>query len=76
MLRFKRVLLAVFVFFSALVVLVFVLENQKTASLSFLGWTTAELPVSVFVALSLTVGLVIGPALRLILGRKRLGLKT
>ncbi|MBC3236659.1 lipopolysaccharide assembly protein LapA domain-containing protein [Pseudomonas lurida] len=76
MLRFKRVLLAVFVLLLALVVLAFVLENQQAASLSFLGWTTAELPVSVFVTLGLIVGLAVGPALSLLLGRKRSGLKN
>jgi len=73
MLRFKRVLLAVFVLLSALVVLAFVLENQQAASLSFLGWTTAEFPVSVFVTLALIAGLAVGPALSLLLGRKRSG---
>ncbi len=76
MLRFKRVLLAIFVLFSALVVLAFVLENQQTAALSFLGWTTTELPVSVFVTLSLIFGLAVGPALSLLFGRNRSGLKT
>ncbi|ETK14745.1 MULTISPECIES: lipopolysaccharide assembly protein LapA domain-containing protein [Pseudomonas] len=76
MLRFKRVLLAVFVLLLALVVVAFVLENQQAASLSFLGWTTAEFPVSVFVTLALIAGLAVGPALSLLLGRNRSGLKS
>lgn len=76
MLRFKRVLLAVFVLLLALVVVAFVLENQQAASLSFLGWTTAEYPVSVFVTLALIAGLAVGPALSLLLGRNRSGLKS
>jgi lipopolysaccharide assembly protein A len=76
MLRFKRIFLGVFVPFSTLVVLTFVLENQQAASLSFLGWRTVALPVSVFVTLSLIIGLAVGPALSLLFGRKRSGLKS
>ncbi|WP_339540306.1 hypothetical protein [Pseudomonas sp. RA_5y_Pfl1_P24] len=54
----------------ALFVLAFVLENQRSASLAFFGWSTAELPISVFVTLALILGLLVGPVLALLVGRK------
>ncbi|WP_242168996.1 MULTISPECIES: LapA family protein [unclassified Pseudomonas] len=57
----KRVFLVLAVLAVALVVLAFVLENQQGVSLSFLGWTTLQLPVSVYVVAALIVGLLIGP---------------
>ncbi|MNC66129.1 hypothetical protein D3C75_1164960 [compost metagenome] len=41
----------------------FVLENQRTISMVFLGWTGPALPVSLIVVLSLLVGMVLGPLL-------------
>ncbi len=46
-----------------LVVLAFVLENQQSASLSFLGMSTVQMPVSVFVVGALVLGMLIGPLL-------------
>ncbi|MFL1502519.1 LapA family protein [Pseudomonas sp. O64] len=57
----KRVVLVLAVLAVALVVLGFVLENQQGVSLSFLGWTTMQLPVAVYVVAALIVGLLIGP---------------
>ncbi|MCS4249294.1 hypothetical protein [Pseudomonas sp. BIGb0164] len=67
----KRFFLVAAVFFAALFVLVFVLENQQSASLTFLGWSTAQLPISVFVALALILGMLAGPVLTLLIGRRR-----
>ncbi|CAN7622917.1 DUF1049 domain-containing protein [Pseudomonas umsongensis] len=50
-----------------LVALVFVLENQQTSSLIFLGMPTPYLPVSLYVAISFLVGMVIGPLTMLII---------
>ncbi|KTC46193.1 hypothetical protein AO262_08140 [Pseudomonas fluorescens ABAC62] len=69
--KFKRVFFALIALLIALAVLAFVLENQQGASLSFFGWSTAELPVSVFVTLALVLGLVVGPVLGLLVARKR-----
>ncbi|MGY2409971.1 LapA family protein [Pseudomonas pergaminensis] len=66
----KRVVVMLMVLVVALVVLAFVLENQQGVSLSFLGWATGEMPVSVFVVVGLIVGMLIGPVLGLAV-RKR-----
>ncbi|TEC03508.1 DUF1049 domain-containing protein [Pseudomonas aeruginosa] len=51
-----RILTAVFVLVVALVVLVFVLENQNSVSLAFLGWHTPDGPLSLFVSLAFILG--------------------
>ncbi|MGX5794095.1 lipopolysaccharide assembly protein LapA domain-containing protein [Pseudomonas sp. E2-15] len=67
----KRLVLVLGILFFAFVVIAFVLENQQSATLSFLGWSTAELPISVIATLALLVGMIIGPALVLVFsGRK------
>ena len=66
----KRVALVLTVLIVALAILAFVLENQQDVSLSFLGWSTLQLPVSVFVTLSLIIGMIIGPVLGLLLKQK------
>ena len=65
----KRVLLGVFVLLLALAILLFVLENQQSVSLLFLGWVGPQIPLSVVVVLTLLVGMVIGPLLAWFLGR-------
>lgn len=70
----KRVIAILTVLVVALMVLAFVLENQQKATLAFLGWSTSQLPISVFVALALIVGMLIGPLLVLLFrakGRKK-----
>lgn len=57
----KRVVLVLIVLVVALGGLTFVLENQQDVALSFLGWTTAQMPVSVFVTLALIAGMLFGP---------------
>jgi uncharacterized integral membrane protein len=59
----KRVVVVFSVLAAALVVLGFVLENQQSVSLSFLGLETAQMPVSVFVVVALIVGMLVGPLL-------------
>jgi len=66
----KRVALVLTVLIAALAILAFVLENQQDVALSFLGWSTPQIPVSVFVTLSLIVGMAIGPLLGLLTKRK------
>lgn len=65
----KRVLLALVVLLLVLAILAFVLENQQSVSLLFLGWAGPQLPVSLVVVLALLVGMIIGPMLGWILGR-------
>lgn len=65
----KRVLLGVFALLLVLVVLAFVLENQQSISLMFLGLAGPQLPVSVVVVLALLAGMLIGPVLGWFVGR-------
>ena len=66
----KRVALVLIVLIAALAILAFVLENQQDVALAFLGWSTPQLPVSVFVTLALIVGMLVGPFLSLLIRRK------
>jgi putative membrane protein len=65
----KRILLAVFILLLVLAILAFVLENQQSVTLLFLGWAGPQLPVSLITVLALLVGMVIGPVLGWIIGR-------
>ncbi|MGL5997212.1 MAG: lipopolysaccharide assembly protein LapA domain-containing protein [Pseudomonas proteolytica] len=67
----KRVALVLIVLIAALAILAFVLENQQDVALAFLGWSTPQLPVSVFVTLALIVGMLVGPFLSLLVRHKR-----
>ena len=71
MLKAKRILLTLIVAIVTLAILAFVLENQNGVTLSFLGLSTAQLPVSVFVVLALIVGMLIGPLFGLLTRRKQ-----
>ncbi|MBN6775243.1 DUF1049 domain-containing protein [Pseudomonas granadensis] len=65
----KRILLGVFFLLMVLIVLAFVLENQQSVTLLFLGFSGPQLPVSVVVVLTLLIGMLIGPVLGWFLGR-------
>jgi uncharacterized integral membrane protein len=65
----KRILLGVFILLLVLAILAFVLENQQSVSLMFLGLSGPQLPVSVVVVIALLVGMLIGPILGWFLGR-------
>ncbi|MEN5042346.1 Protein of unknown function [Pseudomonas sp. LAMO17WK12:I6] len=65
----KRILLGVFILLLVLVILAFVLENQQSISLMFLGWAGPQLPVSLIMVIALLVGMLIGPVLGWFLGR-------
>ncbi|WLH34081.1 lipopolysaccharide assembly protein LapA domain-containing protein [Pseudomonas sp. FP2196] len=67
--NFKRILLGVFILLLVLTILAFVLENQQSVSLLFLGWAGPQLPVSVVVVAALLVGMVVGPILGWFLAR-------
>jgi uncharacterized integral membrane protein len=64
--QFKRIFTVIIASIVALAIVGFVLENQQSASLSFLGWSSATLPVSVFVTLALIIGMLLGPVLFLL----------
>ncbi|MFW0758487.1 LapA family protein [Pseudomonas sp. H11T01] len=59
----KRVLLLVAVLLLVLAILAFVLENQQSVSLLFLGWAGPQLPVSVVTVAALLIGMLIGPSI-------------
>jgi uncharacterized integral membrane protein len=65
----KRVLLGAFLLSLVLVILVFVLENQQSVSLLFLGWSGPHLPISLLMVLALLIGMVVGPVTGWFLGR-------
>ena len=65
----KRVVFAVFALLLVLTILAFVLENQQSVSLLFLGWSGPQLPVSLAILAALLLGMVIGPLLSLLLKR-------
>ncbi|MGY2339219.1 LapA family protein [Pseudomonas sp. SDO5532_S415] len=65
----KRVLIAVFVLLLVLAILAFVLENQQSVTLLFLGWAGPQLPVSVVMVVALLIGMVVGPIISWFLGR-------
>lgn len=67
--NFKRVMLAVSVLLLILVILAFVLENQQSVSLRFLGWAGPELPVSLLTVVALLMGMVLGPVFSWLLAR-------
>jgi uncharacterized integral membrane protein len=47
-------------------ILIFILENQQVVSVTFLGFTCQQLPVSALLVIALLVGLVLGPAMGLL----------
>ncbi|POA46181.1 DUF1049 domain-containing protein [Pseudomonas sp. MPR-ANC1] len=65
----KRIFLGVFILLLVLLILAFVLENQQSVSLVFLGLSGPQLPVSLVAVLALLIGMLIGPILGWFLGR-------
>jgi putative membrane protein len=65
----KRILLGVFVLLLVLLILAFILENQQSVSLLFLGLAGPQMPVSLLMVLALLVGMLIGPLLGWFFGR-------
>lgn len=66
--RFALVLLALLV---AAVIVLFVLENTHSVALLFLGWSTPQVPVSVFVLLAFLAGMMLGPLFAWFMGLRR-----
>jgi uncharacterized integral membrane protein len=65
----KRIFIGIFILLLVLVILAFVLENQQSVPLLFLGWAAPELPISLVVVLALLIGMLVGPMLGWFLGR-------
>ena len=67
------IVIALLIFFG---VVIFILENQQTASLTFLGWQSPPLSIALFFVGALLIGLAIGPLLGMLMyWRKRASLK-
>lgn len=66
----KRIVLAVFILLLVLAILAFVLENQQSVSLVFIGWAAPKWPVSVFILGALLLGLAVAPLLTLMVSRR------
>ena len=60
---FKRVMLVIFGLVVVLGTVIFILENQQPTSLMFLGWRSAELPVSLIFIVALLLGMAVGPVM-------------
>lgn len=60
MLWFKRIALLLSALLLALATVAFFLENQTAVMLSFIGWSTPELPLSFFVVVAFSAGGLIG----------------
>ncbi|YCI12543.1 LapA family protein [Pseudomonas sp. Z2-11] len=72
MTKFKKIILFVSATLVALATIVFTLENQAPVSVSLFGWSTPQLPISLFVVISTLIGLALGPFLALyVVMRKR-----
>ncbi|SFX01014.1 MULTISPECIES: lipopolysaccharide assembly protein LapA domain-containing protein [unclassified Pseudomonas] len=70
--NFRRLAFFVAALLVALVIVLFVLENNQPATLLFLGWPAPELPVSICVLLALLAGMMLGPFLSWFMGKSRL----
>ncbi|KAI2694283.1 lipopolysaccharide assembly protein LapA domain-containing protein [Pseudomonas sp. TNT3] len=73
--RFKRVALAALVSLLIFLVVIFVLENRQPTSLVFFGWSSVQMPVAGYVVLALLLGMIMGPLLAWLFGR-RTGLRS
>ncbi|WHT79613.1 hypothetical protein [Pseudomonas rhodesiae] len=67
----KRVISVLIAVLAALVVLAFVLENRQGVALTFLGWSTAQMPVAVFVVAALITGMLIRPVFGVMVRSRR-----
>jgi uncharacterized integral membrane protein len=65
----KRVLLVVFILLLVLAILAFILENQQSVTLLFIGWVGPTLPISLVTVLAFLAGMVVGPILSWFLRR-------
>lgn len=76
----KRVTALTSVLLLVALVIVFILENNQPATLTFFGWSTPQLPLAAYIVMALLLGGVAGPVLSWIVGtsgkrRGRDGLK-
>lgn len=61
--RFSRPLLVLLLLALVAFILLFTLENQQAVALVFLGFSFPQLPISVLLLGALLLGLIVGPAM-------------
>jgi uncharacterized integral membrane protein len=78
----KRVIALTLIVLLVALVVVFILENNQPAALTFLGWSTPQFPLAIYVVLALLLGWGAGPVMSLVIrkgvrrqGKRRDGLK-
>lgn len=59
--RLKSWLLVLIFMFVILSTVVFMLENQQSVIITFLGWPSAAISVSTCIVIALLLGMVVGP---------------
>ncbi|WP_371877833.1 lipopolysaccharide assembly protein LapA domain-containing protein [Pseudomonas chlororaphis] len=67
--RIQRVILLSIVVVALITTLLFSLENQQLVSLAFVGWSTPQWAISVYILGAFLLGLAVGPLLGSILSR-------
>ena len=67
----KRAVLVIFALVVIFGTVIFILENQQPTSLVFLGWSSPELPASLFFVAALLLGMLIGPAMGFIAYKRK-----
>ncbi|MCP1500576.1 putative integral membrane protein [Pseudomonas migulae] len=65
----KRVTALTLIVLLVALVVVFILENNQPAALTFLGWSTPQLPIAIYVVLALLLGWGAGPVMSLVIGK-------
>lgn len=68
---FRRAVLVAFALVVIFGTVIFMLENQQPTSLVFLGWSSPELPASLFFIGALLLGMAIGPAMGFIAYKRK-----
>ncbi|MEB0203930.1 lipopolysaccharide assembly protein LapA domain-containing protein [Pseudomonas sp. CCC3.1] len=68
---FRRAVLVAFALVVIFGTVIFILENQQPTSLVFLGWSSPELPASLFFIGALLLGMAIGPAMGFIAYKRK-----
>lgn len=71
----NRIVLSLLLLLLFVAILIFMLENNQQLSLLFLGWSTPQLPVALYIVLALLIGWVTGPLIGLLLKKKQKHIK-
>lgn len=69
--KIKRVAVLALIFLLIVFVVIFVLENNGQIELVFLGWSTPQLSLSVYMVFALLAGFVLGSLLSWLVRTKR-----